>query len=683
VKTPLSLSVIILLAFLLGISIPGANAEEVDPENPFTMSLAQLMQVEITGATLTEKSLKNVPAAVTVFTREEIRRLGMDYLHELLNLVPGYQSQRYSDMSTGSYYSSRGRRQGPNSREVLLLLDGRPMNDPRTNGPAFGTRLPLGQIERVEIIRGPGSAIYGSNAFTGVINVITISDENQATLSAGTDNLQQGEIHLSGRNDEWYAKLFAHGAHEGGQDYTVPDPYGAGFLTTSDPARSGDFDMTIGHGKTKLSLLHRQVSTDDFYTAELLANGFNEASSKDTLVTLEQSWNWNPNFTSHLMLGYRQNDVTANIQVTAPGALQAISSPSSDEPLLSRSNLKSDAQYLKIDNNWDLDGNSSLQGGMELRRDVEVEASSHTNYDLAQFSAIMKGQATPPVSYYGTLDNVTQVGTEENRNMVGLYSQYQRPLWEEAELTLGVRYDKYNGIDGMLSPRAALVQQLNPIHSLKLLYGEAFRAPTLAETGLLNNPIISSNPDLKNESIQTWDLIWIAQWQKLGLNFGGFHNHIKDPIALKNVNNIRTYANLDEDDTSQGLEFETSYQISPPWLLRATLTRFLQLPDSALREAKTLGSLMVNYEKDLWNFNLVGVYHGQRDMYSGSSILTLDDYWVVNGKICYQVSKKWLLFTQAKNLLNEDYQTTVWGNGLEEGIPNRGRELALGVTWKF
>jgi len=108
----LFLSLITLLLSLESTTILTADAAEDARDNPFAMSLEQLMQVEITGATLTEKSLKNVPAAVTVFTREEISRLGMDYLHELLNLVPGYQSQRYSDMSTGAYYSSRGRRQG-------------------------------------------------------------------------------------------------------------------------------------------------------------------------------------------------------------------------------------------------------------------------------------------------------------------------------------------------------------------------------------------------------------------------------------------------------------------------------------------------------------------------------------------------------------------------------------------
>jgi len=236
----LFLSLITLLLSLESTIILPADAAEDVRDNPFAMSLEQLMQVEITGATLTEKSLKNVPAAVTVFTREEISRLGMDYLHELLNLVPGYQSQRSSDMSTASNYSSRGRRQGANSREVLLLLDGRPMNDARTGGPVSGMRVPLGQIERVEIIRGPGSAIYGSNAFTGIINVITAHDENQASLTTGTDNQQQAELHLSQKSGDWYARLFAHGVYEGGQDYTVHDTFTPSFITTEDPARGGD-----------------------------------------------------------------------------------------------------------------------------------------------------------------------------------------------------------------------------------------------------------------------------------------------------------------------------------------------------------------------------------------------------------------------------------------------------------
>ncbi|MDO9042887.1 MAG: TonB-dependent receptor [Desulfocapsaceae bacterium] len=677
------LSFVTLLLPFCETSITFADTTEDVQNNPFAMSLEQLMQVEITGATLTEKSLKNVPAAVTVFTHAEISRLGMDYLHELLNLVPGYQSQRYSDMSTGFNYSSRGRRQGANSREVLLLLDGRPMNDPRTGGPISGTRIPLGQIDRVEIIRGPGSAIYGSNAFTGVINIITVKNENQATISTGTDNHQEGELHLSHQSGDWHSRLYAHGAYDGGQDYTVHDTFSASSITTSDPYRGGDIDLAIGHNNTLLSLYHSQINTDDFYTIELLSNGFNAARSQDTLLTLEQSWNWHKDLATHLLLGHRETSIMLNNQITPAGALALISDPPSSDPLLTESSLKSKAQYLQLNNDWTLDKSNSIQCGLEWRNEDETEARAYNNFDLAELTALMNGELATPVSYYGNFDHFTQIGSEEDRDVLGLYAQYQRPLWQQAELTMGARYDKYSDINGILSPRLAVVQQLTATHTLKLLYGEAFRAPTQAETGLLNNPLQVGNPDLDHETIQTWDLIWMAQWQKMGLNLGWFHNRINNPIAQQIVNTINTYVNLDEKETSQGLEMEANLQVSPQWLLRATVTRLTELPDSALREADTLGSLMINYEKNAWNFNLVGIYHSEREMLSGNSPLILNEYWLLNSKLRYRYNKNWQFFVQAKNLLDEEYQTTAQGNGLVEGIANRGRELGVGVIWKF
>jgi outer membrane receptor protein involved in Fe transport len=92
---------------------------------------------------------------------------------------------------------------------------------------------------------------------------------------------------------------------------------------------------------------------------------------------------------------------------------------------------------------------------------------------------------------------------------------------------------------------------------------------------------------------------------------------------------------------------------------------------------------MINYEKNAWNFNLVGIYHSEREMLSGNSPLILNEYWLLNSKLRYRYNKNWQFFVQAKNLLDEEYQTTAQGNGLVEGIANRGRELGVGVIWKF
>ena len=86
----------------------------------FELSLDELLQVRITGSTLRDESYKTVPSPVTVFERKEIDNLGVDYLYELINLVPGYQFNRNADSPSGYTMSSRGRRNSSEAREILL-----------------------------------------------------------------------------------------------------------------------------------------------------------------------------------------------------------------------------------------------------------------------------------------------------------------------------------------------------------------------------------------------------------------------------------------------------------------------------------------------------------------------------------------------------------------------------------
>ncbi len=158
--------VMVLLAFLL--TIPTVHGEEETMDELLNMSLDEILEMTITGATRTEQTLKDVPSAVTVFTREQIQQLGIDFLDELANLVPGFQSYRMSDASIFNALTSRGHRIGQASAEVLVLIDGQRVEMPWTSGHVLATpKLPLSQIERVEFIRGPGSAVYGSNAMMG------------------------------------------------------------------------------------------------------------------------------------------------------------------------------------------------------------------------------------------------------------------------------------------------------------------------------------------------------------------------------------------------------------------------------------------------------------------------------------------------------------------------------------
>lgn len=120
------------------------------------------MDITVSGATLTSESLYSTPAAVTVFSRDQIQRMGISALYELMNLAPGFQVSRSGSNSGYGSASSRGRRIGPASAEVLLIVDGQRTTTQRTGGIIDFLEMPVIGIERIEFIRGPGSALYGS-----------------------------------------------------------------------------------------------------------------------------------------------------------------------------------------------------------------------------------------------------------------------------------------------------------------------------------------------------------------------------------------------------------------------------------------------------------------------------------------------------------------------------------------
>ncbi|MCG8535186.1 MAG: Plug domain-containing protein, partial [Pseudomonadales bacterium] len=172
----------VVLVGLISSSAQGAHVEV--KEALLSLSLQELMELEITSSTLTAKNVKSVPASVSVFTKEQFMRMGADYLHELINFVPGFQSFRQGENSVQHYYSARGHRSSTASREVLILIDGMRMNREFDN--VFSVpMLSLHNVEKIEFIRGPGSAIYGSNAFMGVINITTQKNQNRIHTAFG------------------------------------------------------------------------------------------------------------------------------------------------------------------------------------------------------------------------------------------------------------------------------------------------------------------------------------------------------------------------------------------------------------------------------------------------------------------------------------------------------------------
>lgn len=638
------------------------------------MKLEELLEVKITGATLRDESIKTAPSSVTVFTREQLDVLGLDYLYELMNIVPGFQVTRAGDAPVNYTFSTRGRRLGARAREILLLVDGRAFSDPRSGGADSAVALyPLANIERIEIIRGPGSAIYGSGAYTGVINVISRREENRLLLAVGSDERRKADINLSKHNDDWQFDLYAHAYEDAGQQYNL-----ASNSTIQDPRREAQINMDVAHNNTRMQVFSSLIESDDFYVFEKIDNDFNFSSQRFEHFRVEQALqpadNWN---TTASINFYKVRQDLHGVLVSA-GVLQGNSVPASAEPMLAKVLLAGEAYRADVANDITLSNDSSVQFGGEWRHERETDARANTNYDIQQLVA-----RDFPINYYEDFEHGFAVGAEQSRDVAGVYGQLLHNLTNNTRLTLGGRYDYYQDVGEHVSPRVALVHQLNRIHALKLLYGEAFRAPSFAETHLLNNPVLVGNPELENETVDTLELLWIGTWETFSAGTSIYYNEYKNPISTGLVGTTRTFVN-GPDEENYGIGFRVDWQISPNWLVRVNHTRTENLPDSAFREADKLAILTLNYNREQWNWNLSANFQDERQYpLTQTQRATLKAYWIANSKLRYQLQKSTSVNLAVKNLLDEDYASPSQGMGISGGIPNREREIQVGLEWGF
>lgn len=665
-------------AFLLSALLLSSPTLASKEQNYFDLSLNELLKIEVSGSTLKAETVRSTPSAVTVFTRTQIANMGFNTLDELLNLVPGFQSYRQGEHGNYNAMTSRGRRIGGSSiASLLILVDGHRIAEGGNDGSGnIMPRIPLYNIETVEFIRGANSAIYGSNAMMGVINIVTVTDENELNVSYGSFNRKVANLLLSkdwGRvGIDFYARL----ENLDGDEYSAALPLSAGRMDTDDPESNRDINLKLQYGDTRLSLIHTGREADNFYIRDSLSNEFNRADSRYDSLSLIHPIAW-MDVKTKISLFANSTQFELNEYLLVP-PLPHSSPPFTAYAGTVDSVFKSEEQRAKIDSDWSINNRSSLQFGIEYRVVKVTSATTAFNPVFPAFPPIIPEQAAE-----------LALVLPEKQKILGLYTQYQHAVTSNTHLTLGVRFDDYSLVKTNLSPKLGLIHHLTDVHTFKLIYGEAFRAPSLAELGLTNNIIIAGNLELKPETVETVELIWAAQWDNTALSVGYFENTFKDSIVFgpnPEPSNLpfQVYYNGDQSP-SKGFELEALKDISENWQVRGTWSHLSDKPGESLREADNVGSLMLNYHLRNWNLNLISVYHDERQMVTATdgTTLTLDDYWLLNTKIKYNYKDSWVFSLSVNNLLGEDYQTPAQSTNLPEGIPNKSRDAQVNVTFIF
>lgn len=530
---------------LLSLSM-GAMAGDADQElNALAdMSLEDLMKVQVPtvyGASKHEQKVTEAPSDVTVVTAEEIQRRGARTLGEALDGVRGLY---VTSDRTYSYLGVRGfNRPGDFNSRTLVLVDGQRINDNIYNSGFIGTEFPVDVdlIERVEVIRGPGSALYGNNAFFGVINLVTKRGRDlkaaEASVEAGSfdsyrgratygnqfknevEILLSGSIYDSGGRDRlYYPEYDSPATNDGFAERADGDSYKNGFakLSYKDFTLEGSF-----HNREK------HIPTGAFGTV------FNDPTTK---AVDERGF-------VRLKFDREFGDDWAVVAAIAYDHYRYLGDYFSDYgPELGPPDLQINRD-VGIGRWWETEfqvrktfnERLSLMSGFEYRQDI---TQRQENFNIPSDESFIDYSA-------------------QNYNW-GVFTQGELNILTNLTLTAGVRYDRYDTFGGTVNPRAGLIGKPFKDTVIKAMYGTAFRGPNAFELYYHDAGTAKANPDLDAETIRTYELA-VDQYfgPRLRASVSGFFyqtenliNQVTDP-----ADGLIVFENLDKSEAI-GVEME-------------------------------------------------------------------------------------------------------------------------------
>lgn len=648
----------------------------------FDLSLRQLMNLPVVGSTLTDETVSTVPSAVTVFDEQFIQSLGVDYLYELLNYVPGYQSHRSADMPLAYGYSVRGRRNGNQAKEVLLLIDGQIVNDPRTGAANGGIRLmSVKPIERIEIIRGPGSAIYGSGAYGGVINVITKQGYQAVGVKAGPRGEVGLNTNLSDHHQTWRWNLNGNFERDDGREFTIENHFTKNDaddeLKTKDPFQLAEVNLSVEKDDLKLGLIAYSLEASGMFSIETLSPYFSFNRTNYITGYVEKTFSLFEEVQSDIKLSYSHVDQDLHSQVTGEGDLVAISNPSSSDPLFIKAFVEEEGFRFNIHNDFEANEELSYQFGLSWQRSEILVSKAANNFDAAAL-----GLQQFPIDYYGDFNTSSVAQPQDPLEIMGVYVQ-SILHFNDHQFNFGLRFDSADTQNSHFSPRLGWVSQVDDNNTFKVLYGEAFRAATLNETANPNSLILKGDPNLEHEVVRTLDIVYLYQQENMNMQVGGYVSEYDKPIDVAvEESGLRRFVNANGDKTA-GLEFELNYNLDEKTWVRLSLTEMLDTPNEFFRESETHGSLVINHQDNLWWYNLSAIYAGEKELLSGDELNAIESYILVSGKIQYQIDKSLMASFQLKNIFDQKYYSAPQGNILTDGIPDRGVQATFELNHQF
>ncbi len=539
-----------LLSFFTCLSVIAMNTLQAasTPRSLLKMNLAELLDVEIKSASGIEESLRDAPAAILVISAKDIKRRGYTSLDQIFADLPGFDSINAGGTQHLIAYQ-RGYRT-PFMQRTLFMINGITDNHLWTHGSVMSRQYPLSGIERIEVLYGPTSAVYGPNAFLGIVNIITKNakalknkqHQGEINLELGSYQSRGIDASVQGRQDDWHYHFSAKGfvSDEASEDDYAPwgflggnwlenrDVWGAVLDESHEGVSYGEFhDPTedwgvlgeVGFKDLKLGLIAWQSNEGygPYYSADhAQPNAFWRHSSLQAY--LQHDWDASEQLNIKTLALHRQNQLWGEwLEASVDGDNEQYS-------YLSQSdwNSQSDSWLFKQDYDYQLSERWRFTGGIKYEKKTLTKAYDLCSYwtgaycstDTGDTGAYGQGagifHSTDPVMTVapGTLANVPEDNLAHTRD-IGVYVQ---ALWQYKDwhLASGLRYDRNSMYGSTINPRLSAIYRWSNKTTFKLLYGEAFQEPSPLQLwgGWIGR---AGNPDLQPENAKNLEFIWLYQ----------------------------------------------------------------------------------------------------------------------------------------------------------------------------
>ena len=605
-----------------------------------------LDQIIVTGARA-PISAGDVGSAVTVLTREDIEHRQARYVADLLRAVPGFAVSHSGVLGSQTQVRVRG----SEANQVLVLIDGVRANDPATGDEFRWEHLATANIERIEIVRGPQSAVWGSDAIGGVVHIITRSGSDarglNGYLEGGSENTVNGSLSGGFGGDNWSVGLGYEQLNTDGSNVsrTGDEKDGADMSTASLNARiQASSAVAIRMGIRSVDA-YSQFDAVDFFVTGLPA---------DSDVATDSTQNF-----AHVGLTFGTPE--------------------------SRARHHLGVRYFDSDHRDLVDG-SQISSSASDRLSLAYQADIALGDNL--LSLALEREAT-------RFEQRGEVGfgdpnQDQEMDTTSVIADFQGRASEHLTYLLSVRTDNHSDFDDVLTGRASLSWAMNDRTTLRANVGTGQKTPTFIERfGFFPGQFIG-NPDLTPERSTSYD-IGIDRRIADAVNFqiAVFRQDIRDEIdgfVFDPDTFLFTADNLATTSRRSGIELGASWDVSEQLNLDMNYTYTDASENGApeLRRPRHAGSIQAGYsfQDKRGRVTLAADYGGTRqDIFfppwpAPSELVTLQNYWLADLTAQYAVTDTMKLFVRATNLLDTEYEQVY-------GYRTQGRALYAGIQVGF